>query len=173
MNNLSENFSIPVVGFAAFSGTGKTTLLKQLIENLSKTLNIGLIKQSHHDIEIDVPGKDSYELRKAGATQTLITSPYRLALIKEFSERHKPDLNSIINQLDINELDIVFIEGFKQENFTKIELHRKDLDKPLLYPKDKNIIAIATNDKQASHPITVLDLNNPEEIQNYICKQFL
>ncbi|NOY66202.1 MAG: molybdopterin-guanine dinucleotide biosynthesis protein B [Gammaproteobacteria bacterium] len=173
MNNLSEEFSIPVIGFAAFSGTGKTTLLKELIHTLSKTMNVGLIKQSHHDIDIDIPGKDSYELRKAGASQTLITSPYRLALIKEFKERPEPDLSNMINQLDLNELDIVFVEGFKQERFTKIELHRKDLGKPLLYPDDKNIIAIATDDKLSSHSITTLDLNKPDEILNYICSHFL
>jgi len=172
MTNLSHQFNIPVIGFAAFSGTGKTTLLKQLIKELSQTKNIGLIKQSHHDIDIDVPGKDSFELRKAGASQTLITSPYRSALIKEYKDNHEPDLINIINQLDIKSLDIIFIEGFKHECFTKIELHRQTLEKPYLYSNDENIIAIATDDKKSSHTITTLDLNNTTEILNYICKQF-
>jgi len=172
MINLSLQFSIPVIGFAAYSGTGKTTLLKQLIKELSNTKNVGLIKQSHHDIDIDIPGKDSFELRKAGARQTLITSPYRSAFIKEHKEKIEPDLVNIINQLDIEELDIIFIEGFKHECFTKIELHRQAHEKPYLYINDENIIAIATDDEQSSHTITTLNLNNTTEILHYIHKQF-
>jgi len=173
MNNILQHPPIPIIGFAAFSGTGKTTLLKQIINGLSQTMNIGLIKQSHHDIDIDTPGKDSYELRKAGASQTLLTSPYRSVLITEHKSQQEPELGNIISQLDINTLDLILVEGFKQTSFTKIEVFRKELDKPLLYPEDKNIIAIATNDTKASHSIPKLDLNNPEQIMDYIRQHFL
>jgi len=173
MDNILQHPPIPIIGFAAYSGTGKTTLLKQIINELSQTINIGLIKQSHHDIDIDMPGKDSYELRKAGAAQTLLTSPYRSVLIKEHKEQQEPELGNIIKQLDIDKLDLVLVEGFKQTSFTKIEVYRKELDKPLLYPDDKNIIAIATNDTETSHSIPKLDLNNPDQIIDYIRQHFL
>lgn len=173
MNKTIDLQSIPVIGFAAFSGTGKTTLLKQIIKALSPNYNIGLIKQSHHDIDIDTAGKDSYELRKAGAVQTLLTSPYRSVLIKENREQTEPDLNEVLKQLDTSTLDLVLVEGFKQTRFTKIEVFRRELEKPLLYPDDKSIVAIATNDITATHPITTLDLNNPQQIMDYIRQHYL
>ena len=166
--------SIPILGFAAFSGTGKTTLLKKLIVALTeKKLRIGIIKQSHHDFEIDVPGKDSYELRKAGASQTLITSPHRWALIQENQQGIANTLSENIELLDLEKLDIILVEGFKQSAFTKIELNRDSLHKPLLYPHDANIIAIATDNLETQHSIPVLDMNNTEEIVDFIFQHLL
>ncbi len=174
MNNTILKAPVPVVGFAAFSGTGKTTLLKALISLLhAKKIRVGLIKQSHHDVEVDTPGKDSYELRKAGACQTLIASPYRQVLIKENDEAKDTDLNSSIDSLDSASLDIILVEGFKHAPFPKIELQRSDCSKPLLYPDDSNIIAIATDSKDTHHSIPVLDLNNAEEICQFINENFL
>ena len=174
MNNTPFNAPVPVLGFAAFSGTGKTTLLKELISLFhSRQVRVGLIKQSHHDVEVDVPGKDSYELRKAGASQTLITSPYRQVLIRENSELAETDLESSIDSLDSACLDIILVEGFKHAPFPKIELQRKDLSKPLLYPDDDNIIAIATDSNDNNHPIPILDLNKPEAIYQFINEYFL
>jgi molybdopterin-guanine dinucleotide biosynthesis protein B len=162
------------LGFAAFSGTGKTTLLKKLISILKeKQLRIGIIKQSHHDFDIDIPGKDSYELRKAGATQTLITSPHRWALIQENQHVIANSLIENIELLDTEQLDIILVEGFKQSAFAKIEVHRTSLQKPLLYPNDTNIIAIATDDQNTQHTIPVLDMNNTEEIVDFIFHHFL
>ena len=165
---------VPVLGFAAFSGTGKTTLLKKLIAALKqKQLRIGIIKQSHHDFEIDIPGKDSYELRQAGAAQTLITSPHRWALIQENQQIIANSLIENIELLDTENLDIILVEGFKQSAFPKIELYRSSLQKPLLYPNDTNIIAIATDDQNAQHTIPVLDMNNTDEIIDFIVQHFL
>jgi len=164
-----SHFPIPVLGFAAFSGTGKTSMLKKLIPLLkAKGLHIGLVKQSHHDFEIDQPGKDSYELRKAGATQTLITSPYRWALMHEHETPAEIPLVEILSKMDVTVLDIVLIEGFKNTSFPKIELNRVDLGKPLLYPDDDSIIALATDSQHNKHNIPVLDINNVEGILNYI-----
>ena len=168
------NNDVPVLGFAAFSGTGKTTLLTILIELLTdKGIRVAVIKQSHHDFEIDVPGKDSYELRKAGASQTLITSPHRWALIQENKKISAKPLSKAIALLDCNNLDIILVEGYKLEKFPKIELHRATLKKPLLYPDDTTIIALASDEKDATHSIPVLDLNEPVTIFNFIEQQFL
>lgn len=165
---------IPVLGFAAFSGTGKTTLLKKLISALKeKNQRIAIIKQSHHDFDIDIPGKDSYELRKAGATQTLISSPHRWALIQE---NHQTVANSLIENIDLldtKQLDIVLVEGFKQADIPKIEVHRKSLQKPLMYPDDTNIIAIATDDQTTRHTIPVLDINKIEETVEFVIQHIL
>jgi molybdopterin-guanine dinucleotide biosynthesis protein MobB len=174
MSTIPDNLSVPVVGIAAYSGMGKTTLLKKLIPLLcSKQLRVGLIKQSHHDFDIDVPGKDSYELRKAGASQTLITSPYRRVLIHERTEPGENEFASCLAALDTAALDIILVEGFKHAAFIKIELQRKNLHKPLLYPTDNNIIAIATDNTEEKHALPVLDLNSADEICTFICQQVL
>jgi len=162
---------IPILGFAAFSGTGKTTLLVQLLPMLKqKGLRIGMIKHAHHDFDIDTPGKDSYELRKAGADQMLITSKRRWALMVETPNvQDDPDLNHMLQQLDQDRLDLVLVEGFKHVHFPKIELHRPTLGKPLLFPEDDSIIAIAT-DQAIEQPCKLpkLDLNEPNSIVAFI-----
>lgn len=135
---------VPLLGFAAYSGTGKTTLLEQLLPILSqKGIKVAMIKHSHHDFEIDQVGKDSYRLRKAGAKQMLIASAYRSALITEKSGQQEPHLSDLIQQIDHTQIDIILVEGFRHVAFPKIELHRPSLNKDLLFPQDNSIIAIA------------------------------
>lgn len=170
------NAKIPVLGFAAVSGTGKTTLLTQLIRILKQDgLRIGLIKHSHHDFEIDRPGKDSFRLREAGASSVLLVSRYRRAIITEFHSATEPRLDDQLKQLDQSELDLILVEGFRAEKFPKIELHRSSLEYPLLYPNDPDIIAIATDAALKTPDYLIqLELNRPEMIaafiQNYIMK---
>ncbi|MFO7603418.1 MAG: molybdopterin-guanine dinucleotide biosynthesis protein B, partial [Gammaproteobacteria bacterium] len=135
----------PVLGFAAWSGTGKTTLLEQLIPLLTRRgLRIGMIKHAHHNFDIDQAGKDSYRLRQAGAQQMLIASQRRWALMVETPQQHTdPDLQYLIDQLDARRLDLILVEGFKHVAFDKIELHRRATGKALMYPQDHSIIAIA------------------------------
>ncbi len=161
----------PILGFAAFSGTGKTTLLVKLIPLLKeKGLRIGMIKHAHHNFDIDKSGKDSYVLRKAGAEQMLIASQRRWALMVETPEQQgDPDLNELLQQLNHSKLDLVLVEGFKHVTFPKIELHRPSLGKPLLFPDDDSIMAIATEQATAvSTNIPRLDLNNPEMIADFM-----
>ncbi len=161
---------IPVLGFAAFSGTGKTTLLTQLIPLLKQTgLQIGLVKHSHHDFEIDHPGKDSYRLRKAGADQVMLVSRHRWAMISELRTPHIPRLVDQLQHLDLAQLDLILVEGFKAERFPKIELHRAALNKPLLFPADPSIIAVAS-DRPMTVPehLALLDLNDPQMIAEFI-----
>lgn len=165
-----QNAHIPLLGFVAASGTGKTTLLTLLIPLLKNHgLRIGLIKHSHHDFDIDHQGKDSYRLRMAGATPVMLVSPYRRAIITELNAVQEPDLNEQLTFFDQSALDLLLIEGFKSEAFPKIELHRAALQQPLLYPADPHIIAIASDTPLATPDyLTPLDLNNPELIADFI-----
>lgn len=170
-----KNAKVPILGFAAYSGTGKTTLLTQLIPILRQQgLRIGLIKHSHHDFQIDQPGKDSFRLREAGASPVMLVSTHRRAIITEFQSVSEPVLDEQLLAFDQSELDLVLVEGFKATSFPKIELHRPSLNKPLLYPNDPDIIAIAS-DYQLATPqnLTQLDLNQPELIAEFITRQFM
>jgi len=166
---------VPILGFAAASGTGKTTLLCQLIPILKNNgVRIGIIKHSHHDFDMDQPGKDSYQLRKAGALTVMLVSPYRRATITEFTEPRQPKLADQIAAFDQTNLDLLLVEGFKHEAFPKIELHRAVLQQPVLYPNDPNIVAIASDiPMDAPGYLIQLDINQPEIIANFIQHQFM
>ncbi len=172
---MMQHAYIPILGFAAFSGTGKTTLLAQIIPLLKQQgLQIALIKHSHHNFQIDQPGKDSFRLREAGASPVMLISSHRRAIITEFASVQEPKLDDQLKLFDQSELDLILVEGFKSEAFPKIELHRTIMNKPLLYPNDPNIIAIAS-DTQLITPdnLTQLDINQPDKIAEFILKQFL
>lgn len=170
-----QDAQIPLLGFAAFSGTGKTTLLTQLIPLLKQQgLRIGLIKHGHHDFDIDQPGKDSFRLREAGASPVLIVSSKRRAMITEITPEREPSLDEQVKCFDPSQLDLLLVEGFKAEAFPKIELHRPSLNKPLLYPNDPHIIAIASDCPLAAPDyLPRLDLNQPGMIADFILRQFL
>jgi molybdopterin-guanine dinucleotide biosynthesis adapter protein len=165
----------PVLGFAAFSGVGKTTLLLKLLPLLcERGLCVGMIKHAHHSFEIDKPGKDSFELRKAGAQQMLVTSSQRWALMVERECEQEPKLDEHIAHLDHATLDLILVEGFKHGRFPKIELHRPALCKPLLFPEDEFIVAVAS-DSPLILPdhIVNLDLNDELRIAKFVCERFL
>lgn len=160
----------PVLGFAAFSGTGKTTLLVKLLPRLRAAgLRIGMIKHAHHKFDVDVPGKDSYELRKAGASQMLVTSSRRWALMTDLDEERDPVLQEMLDRLDQAGLDLVLVEGFKHEAFPKIELHRPATGSALICPEDPNVIAVATDAPLAVPPgLPLLDLNDVDGIAQFV-----
>jgi len=166
-------FGVPLVGFAAYSGTGKTTLLLQLLPLLkARGLRVAMVKHAHHSFEVDQPGKDSMRLRQAGADQMLIASSKRVALIKEHpAERPEPRLSELLQMLAPHELDLVLVEGFKREPIPKIELHRAALGQPFLYPQDPHIIALATDADAAPEDaagLPHLPLQEPERIVEFI-----
>ena len=170
-----QHAHVPMLGFAAFSGTGKTTLLTQTIPVLKHHgLRIGLIKHSHHNFQIDQPGKDSFRLREAGASPVMLVSTHRRAIITEITPEQEPRLDDQLKLFDQSQLDLILVEGFKAEQFPKIELHRPSLNKPLLYPNDPDIIAIAS-DYALETPdyLTQLDINQPEMIAAFILNQFM
>ena len=161
---------IPVLGFAGFSGTGKTTLLQRLLPLLSaQGLRIGMVKHAHHNFEVDTPGKDSYELRKAGAAQTLVVSRKRWALMVESEGEGDPSLQDALDKLHQETLDLILVEGFKHEAFPKIELFRPSLGREALYPDDPYIIAIATDGALPMETsLPQLDLNEPAAVATFV-----
>ena len=161
---------IPLLGFAAYSGTGKTTLLRALLPLLNaRGLRVGVVKHAHHTFDIDVPGKDSYELRRAGAAQMLVASRHRWALVTETPESSEPRLAELLAQLSPDTLDLVLVEGFKAEIFPKIELHRPSLGHPLMCRTDSSIIALATDAPVDNPPsLQLLDLNDPAGIATFV-----
>lgn len=171
------DFPLPLLGFAAYSGTGKTTLLSKLIPLLTeKGYRIGVIKHTHHNIDIDKPGKDSFVLRESGARQIVVSSRNRTAIIIEQpQERKEPLLSDALANLQTDSLDFVLVEGFKHADLNKIELHRNALGKPYIYPEDDNIIAIAVDHEmdQDENTPTVLDLNQPSLIADFIEKALI
>ena len=167
---------VPILGFSAWSGTGKTTLLRQLIPALkARGLRVSVIKHAHHHFDLDFPGKDSYELRKAGATQTVICTTTRMAMITELEHpEDEPDLWQIIGAMDTAQVDIILVEGYKEMRFPKIELHRTEIGKPLLFPGDDTIIALACDGAPpADARIPVLDINDVDAIASFVVHDFL
>ena len=165
-----KNAHVPLLGFAAFSNTGKTTLLAKLLPLLrERGLRIGVIKHARHGFDIDHPGKDSYVLREAGATQMLVGSPQRWALITETPNQSEPRLDELLRHLDQRHLDCILVEGFKHEHFPKIELFRPSLGQPLLCLQDESIIAVASDAPLTTETrLPVLDLNKPSEVADFV-----
>jgi molybdopterin-guanine dinucleotide biosynthesis protein MobB len=167
------DYPIPLIGFAAYSGTGKTTLLLKLLPLLKASdLRVAVVKHAHHSFDMDYPGKDSYRLRAAGADEMLVAAKCRIGWIRECNEqRDEPSLREALAVLDPSRLDLVLVEGFKAEAFPKIELHRPALGRPLLFPQDQNIIAIATDaGRLAQDPgdLPRLSINQPTEIAAFV-----
>lgn len=160
---------IPLLAIAAWSGSGKTTLLKALIPVLcARGVRPGIIKHTHHNMDVDKPGKDSYELRKAGAAQTLVASQQRWALMTETPEEPALDLAYLASRMDSSKLDIILVEGFKHEPTAKIVLFRRaaghDVDELML---DEHVVAVAS-DIALNVSVPTLDLNDVEAIADFI-----
>jgi molybdopterin-guanine dinucleotide biosynthesis protein MobB len=170
MSEAAHRLTRPLLGFVAYSGTGKTTLLEKLIPLLQERgIRIALLKHAHHDFDIDQPGKDSYRLRLAGAGQVMIASHKRWALMNENPEHEgEPRLAELLQKFDPARFDLLLVEGFKHESYPKIELQRQALAKPALHPNDPDIIALASDQPDCDTPIPWLDINRPETIADFI-----
>ena len=148
-----------VLGFAGWSGAGKTTLIKVLLrEFAARAIRTATIKHAHHEFDVDVPGKDSYEHRRAGAGEVIVSSGRRWVQMHELLDENEPTLADLLRR--VSPCDLILVEGFKRERHPKLEIHRPALGKPLLYPDDPHIVAIATDEKlPGTHPPAV-DLND-------------
>lgn len=164
-----------VAGFFGYSGSGKTTLVEQLIPVLKRRgLTVSVVKHAHHKFDIDHPGKDTWRHRQAGASEVVVASSNRLALIREFSKPAELTVHDLLAELDPR-VDWVLVEGFKHSNLKKIEVWRAPVGdyagKPPRYPDDDFIVAVAT-DAPAQLPTSaqrpVLDLNNPGAVTDFL-----
>ncbi|ELA9325377.1 bifunctional molybdopterin-guanine dinucleotide biosynthesis adaptor protein MobB/molybdopterin molybdotransferase MoeA [Vibrio parahaemolyticus] len=165
---MKHTLNIPILGFAAYSGTGKTTLLEALLPKLTEAgLRIGMLKHAHHNFDVDKPGKDSYRLRKAGASQMLIASRNRFALMTETPEA-EAEFEYLLTRFDEDKLDVVLVEGCKNIAFPKIELHREEVGKPWLYPHDDNIIAIASDSAELDSELPQMNINDLDAIAQFV-----
>ncbi|HCG8251549.1 TPA: bifunctional molybdopterin-guanine dinucleotide biosynthesis adaptor protein MobB/molybdopterin molybdotransferase MoeA [Vibrio parahaemolyticus] len=165
---MKHTLNIPILGFAAYSGTGKTTLLEALLPKLTEAgLRIGMLKHAHHNFDVDKPGKDSYRLRKAGASQMLIASRNRFALMTETPEA-EAEFEYLLTRFDEDKLDVVLVEGCKNIAFPKIELHREEVGKPWLYPHDENIIAIASDSAELDFELPQMNINDLDAIAQFV-----
>ena len=133
-----------VIGLAGWSGAGKTTLLTRVIPHLLEGgLRVSVIKHAHHDFDVDVPGKDSWVHREAGAAEVLVSSSRRWALMRELRGAAEPLLPELLAKM--SRVDLVVVEGFKRELLRKIEVHRAANGKPLLFPDDPDVVGIAAD----------------------------
>lgn len=153
-----------VLGIAGWSGSGKTTLITALLPQLAALgLTVSVIKHSHHDIALDVPGKDSHRHRSAGAHEVMLVSPQRFGL---FAETAQP-LTLAAQLARLAAVDLVLVEGQKTEPLPRLEVHRAALDKPWLYPHDPHVMALAC-DCVADSPLPQLPLNDIAAIAAFI-----
>lgn len=158
---------LPLLGFAAYSGTGKTTLLEAILPLIRQQgIRLAVLKHAHHDFDVDQPGKDSYRLRKAGADQMLLASGNRHVLMTETPDE-EASFEYLLNMFDHSKLDLILVEGCKNLSFPKIELHRDEVGKPWLYPEDKDIIAIAA-DSVVDSALPQLDINDIQAVSQFV-----
>ena len=133
-----------VIGLAGWSGAGKTTLLTRVIPYFREQgLRVSVIKHAHHTFDVDVPGKDSWRQREAGAEEVLVSSAHRWALMHELRGGREPRLPELLQKM--SPVDLVVVEGYKSEPHRKIEVHRSANGKPLLFPGDAGIVGIAAD----------------------------
>lgn len=156
-----------VFGLAGWSGSGKTTLVCKLIpELISRGVTVSTLKHAHHNFDVDKPGKDSYEHRQAGATEVMISSGNRWALMHELRGAAEPTVEELVSRL--SPVDLLLIEGFKKESHPKLEIHRPSVGKALLCNDDPRIVAVASDEALAGIELPLLDLNDVAAIADFV-----
>jgi molybdopterin-guanine dinucleotide biosynthesis protein MobB len=167
--NAPARGSMRIVGLAGWSGSGKTTLITKLIPCLiARGVKVSTLKHAHHGFDLDQPGKDSFFHRAAGATEVIISSAKRWAILHELREEPEWDLRALVNKMA--PVDLVLVEGFKRDAFPKLEIYRAENGKPLIHPDDPYIVAIASDVALPQARLTVVDLNNIEAIADLLLK---
>jgi len=152
-----------IIGLAGYSGSGKTTLLTKVIPRLTgRGLTVSTLKHAHHEFDIDQPGKDSHSHRMAGATEVLVASSRRWALVHELRAEPEPALAALLGKLA--PVDLVLIEGYKGAPHPKLEMHRAAVGMPLLAPTDPAIVAVASDVALPEASVPVVDLDDVDAI---------
>ncbi len=158
-----------VFGFAGYSGAGKTTLIEALIPRFTaRGISVSLIKHTHHNFDVDKPGKDSYRHREAGATEVMLVCDQRWAIMHELRGRPEPSFEEQLAWL--SPCDLVLVEGFKYTPIPKLEVHRPAHGKPFIWTENPDVVAVAS-DVALDIPKPVLDLNDWDGIAAFILKQ--
>ena len=156
-----------IIGLAGWSGAGKTTLLAKLIPTLvSRGIKVSTVKHAHHSFDVDQPGKDSHTHRMAGATEVLVGSARRWALVHELREEAEAPLGTLLEKLA--PVDLVIVEGFKREPHPKLEVYRAAIGKPLLHPDDPHVVAIASDAALPSANVPVVMLDDVDRIADIV-----
>ncbi|HSP50865.1 MAG TPA: molybdopterin-guanine dinucleotide biosynthesis protein B [Pseudolabrys sp.] len=158
-----------IIGLAGWSGSGKTTLITKLIPRLlARGISVSTLKHAHHGFDLDQPGKDSFFHRTAGATEVIISSAKRWAILHELREQPEWDLAALVGKM--SPVDLVLVEGFKRDAFPKLEIHRIANGKPLIHPEDPHIVAVASDSALPAALVPVVDLNDIEAIADLLLK---
>ena len=158
-----------IIGLAGWSGSGKTTLITKLIPRLTaRGISVSTLKHAHHGFDLDQPGKDSFFHRAAGASEVIISSANRWAILHELRGQPEWDLAALMGKM--SPVDLVLVEGFKRDAFPKLEIHRIANGKPLIHPEDPHIVAVASDSALPAAQVPVVDLNDIEAIADLLLK---
>jgi molybdopterin-guanine dinucleotide biosynthesis protein B len=156
-----------IIGLAGWSGSGKTTLITKLIPCLiARGLRVSTLKHAHHGFDLDQPGKDSFMHRVAGATEVIVSSARRFAILHELRDEPEWNLGALVAKMSA--VDLVMVEGFKRDAFPKIEIHRAENGKPLIHPDDPHIVAIASDTPLPHVTVPVVDLDDIDAISDLV-----
>ena len=156
-----------IIGLAGWSGSGKTTLITKLIPRLAaRGLRVSTLKHAHHGFDLDKPGKDSFMHRTAGATEVIISSAKRWAILHELRDEEEWNMADLVAKM--SPVDLVLVEGFKRDSFPKLEIHRAENDKPLLHPDDRYIVAVACDTALPQAKVPVIDLNDIDAVADLL-----
>jgi molybdopterin-guanine dinucleotide biosynthesis protein MobB len=163
------NNQMRIIGLAGWSGSGKTTLITKVLPRLiARGQRVSTLKHAHHGFDLDQPGKDSFMHRTAGATEVVISSAKRFAVLHELRDEPEWDLPDLLTKLA--PVDLVLVEGFKRDAFPKVEIHRAANGKPLIHPDDAHIVAIASDVALPQAKVPVVDLDDIELIADVLLK---
>jgi molybdopterin-guanine dinucleotide biosynthesis protein B len=158
-----------IIGLAGWSGSGKTTLITKVIPRLiARGVTVSTLKHAHHGFDLDQPGKDSFFHRAAGATEVVIASAKRFAILHELRGEPEWDLPDLVGK--ISPVDLVLVEGYKRDPFPKLEIHRAANGKPLIHPEDPHVIAIAADVALPQVTLPVVDLDDVDAIADLLMK---
>lgn len=156
-----------VIGLAGWSGAGKTTLIVRLVPELVRRgFRVSTMKHAHHGFDVDQPGKDSYRHREAGATEVLVASERRWALMHENRDDPEPSAAQLMRRM--TPVDLLIVEGFKREGQDKLEIHRRETGKPLLYPGDPKIVAVLSDEPLPGCPLPVIDIDDIAAVADFV-----
>ncbi len=156
-----------IIGLAGWSGSGKTSLMVRLLPELvGRGLTVSTMKHAHHAFDVDKPGKDSFEHRQAGATEVLVTSANRWALMHELRGAPEAEMEALLARM--TPVDLLLIEGFKHHAHDKLEVFRRDVGKPLLCVSDPRIVAVASDAAVPEARVPVIDLDDTHAIADFV-----